>query len=429
MKLAPSVPLALLLAGCGSGDRDPSVPDGGTDLPPEGTPILERESRASHACQVLDEPAEVAGSILGAAIAEVGGAPLVARASYGPIGGDDYSFILGVTPATFSPLGLGDEAFRITAPGSLRQPALAAAGDGAVLAWVEGDQDQRLLRARLDASGQIVGSAATLAEADAYVVALSVASAGSATQVLWIDSALRVQAFDGDGEPLSDATAVRTAPMTGGVLAPAGDGTVAVWTEREADAGVYLALLDRSGAVTAGPLRVSGPLPELTWVDAPSVIAAGDELLVAWSEHFRDDDVDGNPGSFDPRGHSEIRVARVSGDGERVLALERLQAPEEEIINIHPALTAIDGAVALSWSRGTFIAVCGGCISDNTRRLVLLDPGDLVPLADLVEMVGPSGFSAAAMIASSGDLAHLLGLDYHAISTTALARTTCTRAN
>ena len=422
MKLALALPLAFALAAC-DGDGAPSGPDGGPDGPP-GTPILERESRATHACQVLDEPAEVAGNILGASIAQVGGTPLVARASYGPVGGDEYRHILGVTPATFSPLGLGDEAFRVTALGSLRQPALTTAGDGAALAWVEGDQDQRVMLARLDSSGSVVGSARSIAQANA-VAALSIATTGSATQVLWADSALHVQAFDAGGAPLADAVSLRTAPTTGAVLAPAGDGTVAVWTEREEDAGVYLALLDRSGAVTAGPLRVSGALPELTSVYSPAVVAEGDELLVAWSEQFRDDDTDGDPDSFDPRGHSEIRVARVTGDGARVLALERLQPDEEEIINIQPALTMVDHAVALSWSRGTHIAVCGGCISDNTRRLVLLDPRDLVPLADVVEMVGPSGFSAATMTAADGDLAHLLGLDYHAISTTALARTTC----
>lgn len=406
--------------------------DGGTDpLPEPGTPILERASLASHDCQVLDAPAEVAGNTLGSAIALVEGTSLVARASYGLVDGDEYRSILAVASATFSPMRLGAEAYRTTALESLRLPALAPAGDGALLAWAAGDQRQRVMLARLDASGGIVGSAAPLAEADGGVVAIAAASAGSTTRVAWIDSALHLQLVGGDGTPRGEPVALRSAPMTGvALVAPADDRTAVVWTESQAEAGVYLALLDAGGAVTAGPLRVSGPLPEYTFVDAPSLIAAGDQLVVAWSEHLWQEDSDGDPGTWDPRGHAVVRVARVAGDGERVLALERLQAAEDDIIEIQPALVAVeDGVVALSWSRGTFIPVCGGCVSDNRRRLVLVEPHELVPLSAVVEMEGVTGFSSAAMISAGGDLVHLLGLDYHAISNVALARTRCSPAS
>jgi hypothetical protein len=429
VKLAPVLALALSLA-CG-GDDDPSRPDGGSNpLPEPGTPILERTSLATHECQVLNEPDEVAGNTLGSAIAPVGETSLVARASFGPTGnGDEYAFILAVAPASFSPMGLGDEAYRTTALELMRLPALTAAGDGALLAWVAGDQGARIMLAALDAAGDVVDPAAPIAETGAAfgVVALALASAGSTVRILWADSSLHVQLAGVDGALRGDAVTVRTAPMTGAALAPAGeDGTAVVWTESQEDAGVYLALLDGDGAVTAGPLNVSGGLPELTFVDAPAVIAAGDDLLVAWSEHYLDEDQDGDPGTWDPEGNAVIRVARVAADAQRVLALERLQAPEKEIIHIQPAFAAIDdGAVALSWSRGTIIYVCGGCVSDNKRRLVLIEPRDLVPLGDVVEMEGETGFSTAAMIRSAGDLVHLLGLDYHAISNVALARTHC----
>ncbi|HUS68815.1 MAG TPA: hypothetical protein VMZ28_29970 [Kofleriaceae bacterium] len=426
MKTAAALPLALLLAACGGGDDDePGGPDGGGDdpsIPEPGTPILDRESPGTHACEVLDAPAEVAGSTLGAAIAVVDGAPLVARTSYGPLGDDEFGHILGVTPASFSPMGLGEEAYRKTQLATLRLPALAASGDGAVLAWAEGDyqEDQSIFLARLDAAGDVIGAPQSITAGGTVVTV-----AATAGQVAWVDDALHVQPLD-DGAPDGDASLVRTARMNGAALAPAGDGLALVWTEVEGDPGVHLALLDASGAVTAGPLRVSGALPELTFVDAPAVIAAGDELLVAWSEHFWDEDTDGHPETFDPRGHSIIRVARVSGDGERVLAFEGVQAVEDDIIHLHPAFAAQEGgAVALSWSRGTFIPVCGGCISDNTRLMIVLEPHDLVPLSGPIEMEGPSGFSSATMTAVGDDLVHLLGLDYHAISTTALARTRC----
>jgi hypothetical protein len=416
--------LAVLLVACGS-DPDPAGADGGP-LPEPGTPILERASRGTHACQVVDAPAEVAGNTSGSAIAEVGDAPLVARASWGLVGDDEYRSILAVTPATFSPMGLGAEAYRTTALESLRLPALAAAGDGALLAWVEGDQSSRLMLARLDAGGDLVGSEAPLAEANG-AVAVAIASDGSGARVAWIDSALHVQLVGADGAPAGDPVTLRTAPMNAAALAPTGDGgTAVVWTEMQSEAGAYLALLDAGGAVTAGPWRISGALPDYTFVGAPAVIAIGDELLVAWTEQYWREDIDGDPETWDPEGHAVVRVARVAGDGTQVMALERLQSSEDEIIHIQPAFVAVDdGAVALSWSRGTFIPVCAGCVSDNTRRLVLLEPRDLVPLGEPVEMEGVTGFSTAAMIRSGGDLVHLLGLDYHAISNVALARTRC----
>ena len=250
-------------------------------------------------------------------------------------------------------------------------------------------------------------------------------ASGSSTQIVWFDSALRVR--------LSAATGLRKArpPRSAPPPRPAppwratDGGTVVVWTEGEPDAGVYLALLDAAGAVTAGPLQVSAALPAHTFVDLPAVVAVEGELLVAWREHLWEEDPDGDPGTWDPRGHAVIKVARVDGGGERVLARERLQAVEEEIVHLQPALVALDGAVALSWSRGMFISVCGGCISDYKRRLVLLEPRELVPLGEVIEMVGVTGFSRATMIEVAGDLAHVLGLDYHAINNLALARTTC----
>lgn len=426
MSKALALSVAFLLFACGDDDDGRSDPDGGNQPDPEtGTPILERTSLDTHACEIAVEPDEVAGDTIGSAVAVVDGTPLVARASFGPIGGDDYGSILAVMPASFAPVGLGDEAYRTTALEPLRFPAMAASGDGAAIAWVAGDQSDRVVGARLDSAGDIVGSPSEVAQTDAPVAGLAMTASGSSTQIVWFDSALRGRTLGSDGAPQGEATTIRAATATGAALASTDGGTVVVWTEGEPDAGVYLALLDAAGAVTAGPLQVSAALPAHTFVDMPAVVAVEGELLVAWREHLWEEDPDGDPGTWDPRGHAVIKVARVAGGAERVLARERLQAVEEEIVHLQPALVALDGAVALSWSRGMFISVCGGCISDYKRRLVLLEPRALVPLGEVIEMVGVTGFSRATMIEVAGDLAHVLGLDYHAINNLALARTTC----
>jgi hypothetical protein len=50
---------------------------------------------------------------------------------------------------------------------------------------------------------------------------------------------------------------------------------------------------------------------------------------------------------------------------------------------------------------------------------------DLVPLGDVVEIIGPSGFSTADQAGNGGEIAFVLGVDYHAISNLAVARIHC----
>ncbi len=137
----------------------------------------------------------------------------------------------------------------------------------------------------------------------------------------------------------------------------------------------------------------------------------GDELVVAWTESYRSDDYDDPEG-----GYALVRLARVSGDGELLGPPERLQAAEAGIVSALSSLLLMDGAIAIAWSRETFIPACGGCISDATIRVILLDPVDLVPVSDAVELVGPSGLKSAPMVgADDGDVAFFLTVDYHAL--------------
>ena len=96
----------LLMVACGGGDDGQIDPfDGGDDpaIPEPGMPILDRVSPGTHACEVLDAPVEVAGATQNSSIAEVNGAPLVART-----GLDKGDPDLAVVPAIFSPPALGD---------------------------------------------------------------------------------------------------------------------------------------------------------------------------------------------------------------------------------------------------------------------------------------------------------------------------------
>ena len=146
MSKALALSVAFLLFACGDDDGGRSDPDGGNQPDPEtGTPILERTSLAPTRARSPSSRTRWRATRSGRRSRWSTARPLVARASFGPIGGDDYGSILAVMPASFAPVGLGDEAYRTTALEPLRFPAMAASGDGAAIAWVAGDQSDRVV--------------------------------------------------------------------------------------------------------------------------------------------------------------------------------------------------------------------------------------------------------------------------------------------
>jgi hypothetical protein len=157
-----------------------------------------------------------------------------------------------------------------------------------------------------------------------------------------------------------------------------------------------------------------------TYYSTPALLSSPVGVFAAWSENT------GNGSLEDPSGASVIRLARLSDGGAVVGAIERLQAPVIDVDNIGPTLAFHDGALAVAWSRGTIIYVCGGCVPDHDLELVLLDPTDLVPLADRITFQGTVGLlNAALAVDASGELVGLLDHTYHAWSEGAAVRASC----
>ena len=104
----------------------------------------------------------------------------------------------------------------------------------------------------------------------------------------------------------------------------------------------------------------------------------------------------------------------------------RLQDPEPGIVNVNPTVLPVPGGIALSWARGDFIAICGGCITDYRMHLVLLDPTDLAPVSNFVEVEGPAGLRSAPITSVDGTaIAYLLAIDRHARFDLAAAMVRC----
>ena len=107
-------------------------------------------------------------------------------------------------------------------------------------------------------------------------------------------------------------------------------------------------------------------------------------------------------------------------------SVRRVQAAEPTIVNVNPTLWSGPGALALSWSRGHYINVCGGCVTDNTMQFVALDPADLAPISDVVEITADAGLRSAPIVSADGDdFAYLMAIDRHATFDLASALVRC----
>lgn len=393
--------------------------------PPEAPPILDRSPRLGHECAITHEPAIVAEnqSLGGIALARTGAGYLAARGVNDP---ETFEPEIALSELRFDPVELAPPLFSMPGAGYYARPTLIA-GDGTLgLSWAGSSGNlaaQELRFAVLDGAGELVAGPVTLHGADDEDMILSHAQAATEDgfAVLWSDdAALRFLALDESGAPAGDPVTVSSEQVFSARLVWRRDGFAAVWIE---ESGVHLALLDDGGAARTEPERLAEPGRDGTALTDPFVVAVGDDLVVAWTESYRSEDYDDPEG-----GYALVRLARVSGDGELLGPPERLQAGEAGIVSALSSVLPMDGAVAIAWSRETFIAVCGGCMSDATIRVILLDPVDLVPVSDAVELVGPSGLKSAPMVGSDdGDVAFFMTVDYHAISDLAAAAIRCAR--
>lgn len=409
----------ITLAACGgsSGSSESEPPE-------EGTPVLDRSPRPSHACAIDREAAVVSESEQQGvgALGRTEEGYFAARSGSDP---DTFESIIAVSELGFDPVELAPPQVQMPGAGFLARPALVA-GDGTLgLSWINDaatTAGNELRFAVLDGAGELVTDTVTITGAEEGMIRTHAQAArADGFAILWSgDVGLRFLALDESGEAAGDPVTVRSGEVIFARLVRFSDGFAAVWIE---ESGVHLALLDDGGAPRIEPERLAGPGSEGTYLTDPFVVAVDDELVVAWTERYASTDHDDPMG-----GHALVRLARVSGDGELLGSVERLQAAEDGIVSAFSSLLPIDGTVAVAWSRETYIPICSGCISDATIRFILLDPVDLVPVSDPVELVGPSGLKSAPMVgADNGDVAFFLTVDYHALADLAAAKIRCTR--
>jgi hypothetical protein len=119
---------------------------------------------------------------------------------------------------------------------------------------------------------------------------------------------------------------------------------------------------------------------------------------------------------------AELAVLEPDGSA----AVHDLQAPVEGIENVWPSLLAFDDRVGLSWTSGTIIWVCGGCIGDHDLKFVLLDPDAVVPASEVVtQLHDTNGIVGPLLATHAPDLLTAASLDFHALTRAASGALRC----
>jgi hypothetical protein len=398
---------AAFLAACGGGDGDDGL---------EGTPILEIPPRIARACDLVSPATIISdGQVVDFTLFAADGR------HHALMNRSDQSVTLA--ELELEPVSLGAPVWSTSAPVFATNASIAAReSPGLGLAWSEVDgqtgADFSVAVAIVDDTGAMVG-ALTRLPTDGDVRSVSLVARPGGFALAWSEqSKLQFVSLDPAGVPAGPALTIATGTMFGAHMVRHGDGYAIAWsTMAAAQWDVHVVLLDAGGAPRTEPRRLSARDDRSHY--APFVASVGADVLVAWEENY-----------FAPvndmGGHTIVRVARVTDAGDVVEPIRHVQDPEPGIVNVNPTLLAVPGALALSWSRGHYISVCGGCVTDNTMQLVQLDPADLAPISEIVEITADAGLRSAPIVSADGnDFAYLMAIDRHASFDLASALVRC----
>ncbi len=410
--------------GSGSSDGSSSADSGSDTGGVDPTPILDREPAISHSCTEQREMTLLPGTDS----SRVAGLVAV---------GEQFFAVQWAEDLTVASLGLdgtvGDPRVLQTMF-EARMPTAVAVGDELAVVWTELGVPEQLRFARLDTSLQdVVAPHAIAPTQDIHVNVATLLPHGDGFALLFAssgddgDTQLRLDLLDGDGGPTGDTVDLAPlGPAYGNVtaaIAPLSDGgfgVVYVHGDEQGNEVAYLAL-DGDGTPRGDAVRVSSPAGD--GVSAgfgpeprPVLLPVGDSLWLSFTE--------GTTDQVAMQGSSIVKLAVLEPDGSA--AVHDLQAPVEGIENVWPSLLAFDDRVGLSWTSGTIIWVCGGCIGDHDLKFVLLDPDAVVPASEVVtQLHDTNGIVGPLLATHAPDLLTAASLDFHALTRAASGALRC----
>ncbi|HEY5957776.1 MAG TPA: hypothetical protein VIV60_14530, partial [Polyangiaceae bacterium] len=152
-----------------------------------------------------------------------------------------------------------------------------------------------------------------------------------------------------------------------------------------------------------------------------SLLWRGTEALLAWSR------MEGT--SDDERLGSTIMLTRLGADAQRLADDLRVSAWVRSQDNRDPKLFARGNDVGLTWSQGSVIYICAGCMPDNHLEFVIFDGTSFAPKSALRKMTNPAtagGLISPTIAQQGNDIITASVVGYHTSSELAAGTFTCT---
>jgi hypothetical protein len=181
------------------------------------------------------------------------------------------------------------------------------------------------------------------------------------------------------------------------------DGYVFVWSRIDQKAqSVLFTKTDALGNETVAPHTIVST-DSLTLGDVgfasggPRIVEVAGGFVAAWSESYKGD-IDNHGNSLSKGAWSVVRLTRLDAQGALVGMSATMRAPEADVDEVEPVLTPYADTLAISWSRGSHIYVCGGCMPDHRIDLLLIDPATFEPQSNVVTVTNGDGLNAGGLL-------------------------------
>ncbi len=448
-------------AACGDdgGARDDGGgphPDAGGNL--DNTPVMERTVAGTYTCAVTRDRTSLAPRTWtgrSALLPLADGSISLSRVEWET----STSGILGPTARSLLTSRFGIDG-ALSAPTTIPVDdpelifALASAprGDGFALVWAD---EQALHFAAFDASSTLVlgpksiASPAIDSQIQLYMAADRAGDGFALALTERNEQKLEPRALflDRDGNargPLRPlATTAASATMyqfPAPYVAPATNGYVFIWNDPAGKSGriLFMKTDTKSGTEVIAPHAISFTDDAAVAVGVggfgferpgPRIVEMGNAFVAAWSEGRQGR---APAGDFSPTegGGAVVRLTRLDSEGNPT-GSALLRAHEDDVDEVEPVLTPLGDALAVSWSRGTHIYICGGCVPDHRIDLVVIDANSFDPLSQLVTVTNGGGRGAGGLLrkqtaVAASSLLMLYDVTFHTSTTPGSLAYTCT---
>jgi hypothetical protein len=442
--------LSALLA-CARGPAPAAGPDGGQAATQPG--LLENPLPARHVCRVARERTDhkpASWSQGHALVATSAGKAFLARVERLVVGEPPFraapsSEQPGLVVSTMDLAGALGSAMAVpgTAETGAQAPAAASREGGFALVWTATD-GQTIFAAAFDPLGNLINGPRPIPLPERSQIVMRpwlVAGPDGGFAVLYksgsLDQPSRMFAFT-----LTTDLTLRGPPRplgTGhaGDLEATATGYTAVWNDSDASRrpSLEIGLLDPAGqrATTARLWqsdRDTFPvgLSFRTRASAdPALLAVEGGYLVAWTEWV---DVPVSGLYQYSGGSSIVWLQRLDAGGVPQGRPSPLRASTAGVEEVEPSLLRFGDAVAVLWAHGSFSYVLGRGTPDHRVDLVLVDPGSLRPISNVVSVHPPAGDRAGGLVRRrevvlDRSILTTFDLTFHIHSSAASAAFTC----